>query len=122
MQIQKEYAPRCGMRLIRLADSHIFTCSRCNQAKRSKLFARPDIAPGRCLCNGCYGYLLSVFDIKKGSQSEDEKSSLLAVALLQAFSRAKKQEAERLFRIAERRAGYLDSRSVLFLSTANLVE
>jgi hypothetical protein len=122
MQIEKEFAPRCGMRLIRLVEPRIFTCSRCTEAKKSKLFARPDVAPDRHLCNGCYGYLLSVFDIKKGSQSEDEKSSLLAAALLQAFSKAQKQESERLFRIAEKRAGYLDSKSVLFLSTANLVE
>jgi hypothetical protein len=122
MQIEKEFAPRSGMRLIRLMEPHIFTCSRCSEAKKSKLFARPDVAPHRCLCNGCYGYLLSVFDIKKGSQSEEEKSSLLAAALLQVFSRAQKQGSERLFRIAEKRADYLDFKSVLFLSTANLVE
>ena len=66
-EVKKTYAQRGPMRQYRLAASTSFRCFRCGLAKTSKLATvfREDWT--HLLCNGCYGRLLSLHDIRAGS-------------------------------------------------------
>jgi hypothetical protein len=49
------------------------------------------------LCNGCYGRLLSLYEIKAGTAPDDERAGELAAALLSMVSLEDERQAERLF-------------------------
>jgi len=122
MEPIKAYQPRHGLQLFRYEQSIIFQCARCGEAKKTKLQASYGHTPGQLLCNGCYGFLLSVLDIRERRASEDEKADLLSTLLLQEFSKAQKQDAEKRLRLSEKRSVYLDQRSIIFVSTSDLVQ
>jgi len=122
MEPIKAYQPRHGLRLFRYEENITFQCNRCGEAKKSKLQASYDSVPGRSLCNGCYGFLLSVLDVREQRANDDAKADLLSALLLQGFSKAQKQDAERRLRLSEKRFAYLDQRSILFVSTSELVQ
>ena len=63
----KTYPPRGPMQQFRFADVTAFECFRCGQAKKSKLLTIYSGDWNRRLCNGCYGRLLSLYDIKAGN-------------------------------------------------------
>ena len=96
-EIVKEYPQRGPMQQFRLGALTAFHCFRCGQAKKSKLLVVYDWNWDRLLCNGCYGRLLSIYEIKAGTKPEDEKASELADLLLSLFSKDQLRENERLF-------------------------
>jgi hypothetical protein len=55
------------------------------------------------LCNGCYGRLLSLYEIKAGTAADDQKAEELAAALLSTVTLDLQQRAESIFRISEKR-------------------
>src|SRR3954454_24092716 len=65
--IVKTYPPRGPMQQFRFAESTAFDCFRCGQAKKSKLITVYRQDWSRRLCNGCYGRLLSIYEIKAGT-------------------------------------------------------
>ena len=73
------------------------------------------------LCNGCYGYLLSLYEIKAGTASDDEKAEALSRALLLAVKPEERRKAEQLFRTSTKRAEYLSPEALLFIATAEHV-
>ena len=75
----------------------------------------------RRLCNGCYGRLLSFYEIKAGAKADDERAKELADALLLAVSLEDRRQAERVYRIAEKRAERLSPEAVTFIATAEHV-
>jgi hypothetical protein len=70
------------------------------------------------LCNGCYGRLLSIYNIKAGTQSEDEKATELAALLLSVYDKDQLREAERLYQLREDRAKHLSENALRFVATA----
>lgn len=74
------------MQQFRLAESRAFHCFRCGQPKKSKLLAQYAGDWDRLLCNGCYGRLLSIFKIKAGTASDEDKAEALADALLGLYT------------------------------------
>src|ERR1019366_4007139 len=63
----------------RLEASTSFECSRCGIVKTSKLVTTVESKWDRLLCNGCYGWVLSVWKIKAGELPEEERvAGLLA--------------------------------------------
>ncbi|MDA0931588.1 MAG: hypothetical protein O3C32_09485, partial [Bacteroidetes bacterium] len=58
-KIIKEYPARGPLTQFRFEKLIHFTCSRCNQAKTSKMLAISDQNWDNILCNGCYGLMLS---------------------------------------------------------------
>jgi hypothetical protein len=72
----------------------------------------------RLLCNGCYGRLLSVYEIKAGTKSDDEKAAALAEILLSLYDDERQREAERLFKLSEHRAQFLSQSSLRFVATS----
>ncbi|WP_410676885.1 hypothetical protein [Amycolatopsis sp. cmx-4-68] len=77
LDIVKHYPPRGTLRQYRLANATSFTCGRCGADKTAKLVATVDGAWEPLLCNGCYGWLLSVWKVKTSALSETERDAEL---------------------------------------------
>lgn len=117
-EIIKEYPQRGPIQQFRLTTLTSFHCFRCGEVKKSKLLVVYDGDWDRLLCNGCYGRLLSIYEIKAGTKSDDEKASELADVLLSLFTKDQLRENERLFRIAEKRADLLSENARRFVATS----
>lgn len=62
--IVKRYPPRGNLQLFRYDSNAPYECWRCRKTKVSKLQAIVSLERPRIICNACYGYLLSLADIK----------------------------------------------------------
>jgi hypothetical protein len=121
VDVLKVYAPRGPLQQYRLAKSISFQCIRCGRVKTSKLVSVYGKDPNRRLCNGCYGQLLALYEIKIGILPEDERASTLGTLLLAFASETDSQDAVRRARL---RAGFerdLDPRTVRFIGTSKSV-
>lgn len=118
VKIVKDYPARGPLHQYRLGESTAFRCFRCGDSKKSKLIALYDDNWERLLCNGCYGRLLSIYDIKAGTTSDDEKAAELASLLLSLLVPNQQREAERLFQLSENRAQYLSPHSLRFVASS----
>src|SRR5215472_10121118 len=92
-KIIKQYPQRGPMQQFRLESSRAFHCFRCGQDKTSRLLTVYGSDSARLLCNGCYGTLLSIFNIKKGADTEEAKADALADVLLASVSRDDRDRA-----------------------------
>ena len=119
--VTKMYPQRGSLQQFRFAESTAFRCLRCGNAKKSKLIAVYEGDWTRRLCNGCYGCLLSIYDIKVGTKAEDERAEELAATLLAAVALNDRRQAERIYRAAEKRAEYLFPETLRFIATAEHV-
>jgi hypothetical protein len=105
--LAKTYPQRGPLQQFRFADGTAFNSFRCGEAKKSKLIAIYNGDWSKRLCNGCYGRLLSLYEIKAGTAADDQSADDLAGALLSAVTVDEQRHAERLFRAAEKRADRL---------------
>lgn len=119
--VTKTYPQRGPLQQFRFAESTAFRCFRCGDLKKSKLITVYSGDWARKLCNGCYGRLLSLYEIKAGTAADDQRAELLAAALLSLVSLAQQQEAERLFRASDKRAEALSAEALRFVATAEHV-
>jgi hypothetical protein len=119
--VTKIYPRRGPLQQFRFADSTAFSCFRCGSTKKSKLITVYGGNWSRCLCNGCYGRLLSLYEIKAGTAADDERADKLAIALLSAVAVDDHRQSERLFRASENRAQRLSAEAVRFIATAEYV-
>ena len=119
--LKKTYPKRGPLSQFRFADAIAFMCFRCGTAKKSKLITIYDSNWSRQLCNGCYGRLLSLHQIKTGTKTVDERVEELAAALISAVDLDERRQAERVFQTAEQRAKLLSRKAVRFIATAEYV-
>lgn len=119
--IVKTYPPQGSLQLYRLAQTISFRCSRCGAVKTSKLIATYGNGSAARLCNGCYGWLISVYGIKHGPETADQRAAALSQKLLEIASEADARDAARRARFRTGYADLLDPRSVRFLGTAQLI-
>ncbi len=117
----KRYPQRGPMQQFRFADGTAFNCFRCGDAKKSKLITVYGGDWSRRLCNGCYGRLLSLYEIKAGTAADDQRVEELASALLSAVAVDDQRQAENLFRASEQRAACLSAGALRFVATAEHV-
>lgn len=117
-EIAKTYPLRGPMQQFRLGRVTAFRCFRCGETKTSKLVTIYGGNWAQALCNGCYGRLLSVYEVKAGTQSDDEKVADLSALLLALYGQERTREAERLFRLSEQRADLLAESSLRFVATS----
>jgi hypothetical protein len=96
--VTKRYPSRGPLQQFRFAETTAFTCFRCSTSKKSKLITVYNRDWSKRLCNGCYGRLLSRYEIKAGTAPDDERAENLAAALLLMVSREDQRQAERLLR------------------------
>jgi hypothetical protein len=120
-QLEMEYPPRGPLRLYRFKEATAFPCFRCGVSKKAKLIAVYAGDWSRRLCNGCYGCLLAVYEIKTGSAVDEEKAESLGGILLSALGQKELAEARLRYLLSERRAEVLSDATVRFLSTAEHV-
>ncbi len=119
--VTKTYSPRGPLQQYRFADGTAFRCFRCGHTKKSKLITVYAGDWSRKLCNGCYGRLLSLYEIKAGTAAEDQRAEQLAQMLLSLASADQQREAERLFRASDNRASSLFPEALRFIATAEHV-
>src|SRR6516162_534215 len=119
--LTKVYPSRGPIQQFRFADASSFICFRCERAKKSKLIAIYSQDWSKCLCNGCYHHLLSIYKVKAGTQTVDARVESLGIALLAALSADTKREAQRIFQASEQRARLLSPEALCFVSTAEHV-
>jgi hypothetical protein len=119
--ITKTYPQRGPLQQFRFAESTAFRCFRCGDTKKSKLISVYGGDWSRRLCNGCYGRLLSLYEIKTGAAADDEKVEKLTAALFSAVRADDQRQAERLFRASKKRAERLSPEAVRFIATAEHV-
>jgi hypothetical protein len=62
--IVKRYPPRGNLQLFRYDSNAPYECWRCRKTKVSKLQAIVSLERPRIICNACYGFLLSLAEIK----------------------------------------------------------
>ena len=106
------------MHQYRLNAATAFHCFRCGESKKAKLVTTYNDDWQRLLCNGCYGRLLSIYEIKAGTESDDDKATALAALLLSLCDRDQSREAQRIFTLSEKRAQLLTDNSLRFVSTS----
>lgn len=120
-EIKKTYPARGPLQQYRFATATAFECMRCQTAKKSKLITIYNSDWNSRLCNGCYGRLLSIFEIKAGSRPDDEKAEELANILLSTLSDQQTQQAIALLKIREQRVSWLTVGAERFLATSEFV-
>jgi hypothetical protein len=117
-EIVKTYPQRGVMQQFRITELTAFHCFRCGQSKKSRLVVVYENDWNRLLCNGCYGQLLSIYEIKAGTKPDDEKATDLAEVLISLLSKDQVREAERLYQLSEKRATLLSETALKFVSTS----
>ncbi|MCI5145248.1 MAG: hypothetical protein D3923_06885, partial [Candidatus Electrothrix sp. AR3] len=91
------------------------------RSKKSKLITVYSGDWSKKLCNGCYGRLLSLYEIKAGTASDDLRAEKLSDALLSLVTVDQQREAERLFKASDDRAETLSSGALRFIATSEHV-
>jgi hypothetical protein len=119
--VTNTYPQRGPLQQFRFAESTAFRCFRCGDTKRSKLITVYGGDWSKRLCNGCYGRLLSLYEIKAEARPENDRAEELAATLLSAVAVDDQRQAERVYRTSERRTEYLSPESVRFIATAEHV-
>ena len=119
--LKKTYPKRGPLQQFRFVDGTAFKCFRCGDSKKSKLITVYSGDWARKLCNGCYGRLLSIYEIKAGTGVEDLRAEKLADALLSIATADQQRQAEVLFKASDNRAKALSPESLRFIATAEHV-
>ena len=73
------------------------------------------------MCNGCYGELLSIYDLKTSGKVPDEAADELADLLLSFVGKDEALKLAHRYRLVQRQATVLHERVVRFLATADHV-
>lgn len=120
-EIEKEYSARGPLHQFRFFEARPFHCFRCGTSKKAKLVTIYRDDWSRRVCNGCYGRLLSIYDIKAGSGNDDEKAAALGSLLLSLFRDDQVRESERLFKLSENRGKNLSEKALRFVATSEHV-
>jgi hypothetical protein len=109
------------MQQFRLDSASAFHCFRCGEDKKAKLVTVHKGDWNKLLCNGCYGRLLSIHEIKAGTAPDDGRAEALANVLLSLVSKDTQDAGMTHLRVSERRADHLSERALRFLATSEAV-
>ncbi|MBK0402535.1 hypothetical protein I5M27_06030 [Adhaeribacter sp. BT258] len=120
-KISKEYPNRGPLSQFRFEKSISFNCLRCGEAKTSKLITIYSNDWEKKLCNGCYGNLLSIYDIKGGQLRLDEKAEQLLGLLEKYVDSNKVREKVKKLNIANNKSSFLTPSSLRFYATSECV-
>jgi hypothetical protein len=120
-EIIKTYPKRGPLQLFRALDRASFTCVRCRQAKESRLVATIRGDASTVVCNACYGYVLSVWQIGAGQEEDAERDRELLKILASAVTDAQVERGRILLLAREAQAHVLSHTSQTLLSTVEAV-
>lgn len=119
--ITKEYPKRGPLSQYRFEKSISFICFRCGQSKTSKLITIYNNDWNKRLCNGCYGRLLSIYDIKAGQTEIDEKVEQLLDVLIKLVDDSKLRDQFAKINLQSNRAKFLSPTTMRFFATSECV-
>lgn len=120
-KIVKEYPSRGPLKQFRLEKANAFTCFRCGQVKKAKLHTTYNSDWNKLICNGCYGLLLSIYEIKSSHKPNQQKVILLEEILKKIVKDdAIRTEIKRINHI-ENRSKLLSDKSLKFIGTSEAV-
>jgi hypothetical protein len=117
----RAYDPRGPLQQYRLPASHTFTCWRCGTTKTSKLVTVVDTDPQRLLCNGCYGRLLSLWEIKAGDLPDDDRDRAVLELLAKSVPAGQVAAARRRLQAQAGVYSSVSEQAQLMLATADAV-
>jgi hypothetical protein len=120
-KITKEYPNRGPLNQFRFEKSISFKCFRCGQIKTSKLITTYNYDWEKRLCNGCYGTLLSIYDIKAGQINVDEKVEKLLEVLIKLVDVSKLRNQSEKLNLQLNRTKYLTPTTMRFFATSECV-
>jgi hypothetical protein len=120
-KIIKEYPERGPLSQYRFEKSISFKCFRCGETKISKLITIYNHDWQKKICNGCYGRLLSIYEIKNGQIEIDDKvEQLLSVLIHLVDINRIRGQSERLL-LQKNKSQYLTSAALKFFATSECV-
>ena len=119
--IVKQYSPHGSLRQYRLAAATAFTCGRCLRDKTAKLITTVNNAWEPLVCNGCYGWLLSVWKIKFGTLNDVERDAELTHLLREQVTEAQVHRAKALISGLDARFARLSPEAMTMLATSEVV-
>lgn len=117
-RITKTYPERGPIQQDRFDEVLSINCFRCGQNKKSKLIAIYRGDWDHILCNGCYGRLLSIYEIQAGTSDDDAKAGSVAELLPSTVAQADIRAAIESMHVAEHRSRSLSGEALKFLATA----
>jgi hypothetical protein len=120
-EVTKSYPRRGPLQQYRVATATSFACFRCGKTKTSKLLTVFSGEWSQLLCNGCYGRLLSFYDVRRGATDSSEVADALADELLALLPKEEIRRAEELLRSSEARSELLGPKALRLLATAEYV-
>jgi hypothetical protein len=120
-EVVKTYPQRGPLLQYRLAASTSFLCFRCGTSKTSKLLSTVQADWNRLLCNGCYGRLLSIWEIKAGSLLDESRDTALLEVLASAAPIGEVARAQARLFASEPRYAQLSEAAQRMLATAHAV-
>lgn len=94
--LTKIYPKRGPLQQFRFAEATAFRCLRCGASKKAKLITIYRGDESKRLCNGCYGFLLKLYNVKTGTGPHDKRVEELVSLLHSRVSVYEQQQAERL--------------------------
>jgi transcription elongation factor Elf1 len=116
--VVKEYPQRGPLQQYRTKNPTAFVCFRCGSAKTSKLVALISGIEGQTICNGCYGHLASVWDIRRGDAEDSVRDDMIVSALSVAVTQSTIEQSRALLLAREGRAYLLSPEAQMTLATA----
>lgn len=116
--LTKIYPERGPLQQFRFAEATAFRCLRCDASKKAKLITIYGGDESKRLCNGCYGFLLKLYNVKAGTGPHDKRVEELVSLLHSRVSVYEQQQAERLLVASEARASRLSPEALRFLATS----
>jgi hypothetical protein len=117
----KEYPPRGPLQQFRLETAAAFVCFRCGVSKTAKLRSVYAGDQSRLMCNGCYGRMLSIFDVKASGMDDDAKAERLAELLVGLASEDDARQAARRLQVARGSVDHLAPAALRLLGTTEYV-
>ncbi|SNX73071.1 hypothetical protein SAMN05878503_11418 [Cereibacter ovatus] len=116
--IIKTYEARGPLQQFRFQEATAFDCFRCSSSKKSKLITIYLGDWDKRLCNGCYGRLLSIYDIKSGTGADEDRIDQLAETLRALVDESAIKRQEELLLAKDTRLAKLTPEAIRFLATS----
>jgi hypothetical protein len=119
--IVKDYPKRGPLSQYRFEKSIMFNCFRCGQSKTSKLITIYNKDWNKRLCNGCYGGLLSIYEIKVGQTEIDVKLEKLTEVLIKLVDESKIRNQTIKINLQSNKTKFLKPTTMRFFATSECV-
>lgn len=120
-KITKQYPKRGPLTQFRFDKSISFHCFRCGQTKTAKLITIYNSDWKKRICNGCYGRLLSIYDIKAGQLEIDDKIEKLLEVLIKLVDENQIKEQLARIKLKSNKVNFLTSTTIKFFATSEYV-